>query len=306
MKNKKNVTTGALTAMITPMKDDGRVDYKTFEKLLERQYLHGIRGIVVLGTTAETPTLDEKEQKKLVKIAIKRFGCFEDTYVVVGTGTNCTKKTVENTKKFARDMGADAALVVTPYYNKPNENGLIMHFAEVSKVMPIIVYDIKGRTARQITIDEFKELAKMENVIGFKAASGDIGQITELINKVAKMSYSVRDKRFYVWSGDDNLTVPVRKAGGDGVISVISNLVPELVKQITVGDDWAALEKLAKENEPVAKAAFVETNPVPIKHMMWSTGLIESNAVRLPLGQMSDENKKLTESVAKKYFKKTR
>ncbi|MDR1071119.1 MAG: 4-hydroxy-tetrahydrodipicolinate synthase [Rickettsiales bacterium] len=296
----------AITAIITPMKDDGGVDYETFEKLLDIQYLNGIRGIVVLGTTGETPTLKEEEQKKLVKIAMKRFGCFKDAHVIVNTGTYDTDTSVERTKKLARDMGADAALVVTPYYNKPNRNGLLKHFAKVSAVMPTIIYDIGKRTCRDIKIDEFKELAKMKNVIGVKAASGDIDQIATLINKVAKLSYSLRDKPLNIWSGDDNLTVPVRKAGGDGVISVISNLVPKKVLELTDGDDWTELEEKAARLDPLVKAAFVETNPIPIKHMMYSVGLIKSNEVRLPLGQLEDENKKPAEEIALRYFQNVR
>jgi 4-hydroxy-tetrahydrodipicolinate synthase len=253
-----------------------------------------VRGLVILGTTGETPTLTEKEQEKLLKIAVKRFGGRKDAEIIAGTGTNDTRKSVEKTKK-ARDMGADAALVVTPYYNKPNPRGLIGHFNAVSEIMPTIVYDIVGRTARQIKTNEFEEILKFENIIGVKAASGDLEQIKEVIGAVR----AAHDKSIHVWSGDDKLTVPVMKAGGYGVISVISNLEPGLVLRITANNVFLSeLEKLA---ETLTGAAFVETNPVPIKYMMYLRGLIPSAAVRLPMGELLDASKNKIAEIVKEY-----
>ena len=288
---------GTITAMITPMLNDGSVDYKAFEEQLDFQAKNGVGGVVVLGTTGESPTLNETEQKELAELAIGRFGKAGGK-VIIGTGTSSTETTLKKTI-MARDMGADAALVVTPPYNKPNKSGLIEHFRRAADIMPIIIYDIKGRTGRQIEIDEFIEIAKHPNVIGVKAASGDIKQIEELINKVAK-PIQKSGREFRVWSGDDGITVRVRKLGGDGVISVASNLTPALVNTIAAGD-LAAAEIAAADSEPLMKTAFIECNPVPIKHMMYTVGLIKSNAVRLPLGQLQPENKTAVEEVARRY-----
>jgi len=290
---------GTITAMATPMLDDGSVDFDGFGKMLDFQAENKVRGIVVLGTTGESPTLNESEQKKLVELSISGFGK-SGGKVIVGTGTSSTETTLKKTI-MAREAGADAALIVTPPYNKPNKSGLIEHFRLAAEIMPIIIYDIKGRTGRQIEIDEFIEIAKHPNVVGVKAASGDLKQIEELIEKVAK-PIRASGRKFYVWSGDDGVTVAVRKLGGDGVISVASNLCPALVNTIAAGDIKAA-EAAAAESEALMKTAFIECNPVPIKHMMYAVGLIKSNAVRLPLGQLQPGNKTTAEDVARRYYK---
>ena len=205
----------------------------------------------------------------------------------------------------AAAYGANAALVVTPYYIKPNRSGLIEYFYKLADIMPTIIYDIKGRTGRQIEIDEFQELAQHENIIGVKAASGDIDQIKTLIKEVA-MPLRQKGRNFNVWSGDDKLTAPVINAGGNGVISVVSNLLPDLIHYMATTMDSDRAGALAKESEPLITAAFTENNPVAIKHMMYYANLIDSNEVRLPLGQMSPENKAAVEAVVRQYFQKTR
>ena len=290
-----------ITAMITPMFDNGKIDYAGFEQLLRFQYSNDITGFVVLGTTGEAPNVSNAERRHLIKLTVKTLKSFKsEATVIAGTGSANMMHAIEHTK-MAADMGADAALVVTPYYIKPNKDGLIKYFNTLADIMPTIVYDIKGRTGRQIEIDEFKEIARHKNIIGIKAASGDIEQIKTVIKEVAE---PIRRKReFHVWSGDDSLTVPVRKAGGYGVISVVSNLVPDKIRFIGTSANFASTEKIAMELQELIKAAFIENNPVAIKHMMWAAGLIKSNRVRLPLGQLQDENKKLVESVVAKYFK---
>ena len=290
---------GTITAMVTPLLGDGSVDFDGFEKMLDFQIENKVRGIVVLGTTGESPTLNESEQKKLIELSINKFGK-SGGKVIVGTGTSSTETTLKKTI-MARDAGADAALIVTPPYNKPNKSGLIEHFRLAAEIMPIIIYDIKGRTGRQIEIDEFIEIAKHPNVVGVKAASGDLKQIEELIEKVAK-PIRANGRKFYVWSGDDGVTAAVRRLGGDGVISVVSNLCPALVNVIAGGDIQVA-ETAAAESEALMKTAFIECNPVPIKHMMYAVGLIKSNAVRLPLGQLQPANKTAAEDVARRYYK---
>lgn len=279
-----------ITAIITPMKENGEIDWNGFKKTLDYQLDGEVHDIVVLGTTGESPTIEPAERRKLIRMAIRNFKIYRESKVIVGTGTNNTKKSIELTKQ-ARDLGADAALVVTPYYNKPNTSGLIEHYKVISDIMPTIVYDIKGRTGRQITLEEFQKICANPNVIGIKAASGDMEQITDVIKNVAQPIKHRRE--FYLWSGDDKLTLPVMRAGGHGVISVISNLTPETVNAMvnaesdgskTVADD------IAKSMEELIKAAFIENNPVGIKRMMHLEGIIESDAVRLPLGKISDKN----------------
>jgi 4-hydroxy-tetrahydrodipicolinate synthase len=282
------------------MLDGGNIDYKGFEKLLEYQMEYGIKGIVVLGTTGESPTVEEPERKKLIKLAVKKFA----GHVIVGTGTNYTKTTLRETK-VARDLGADAALVVTPYYNKPNTRGLVAHFHAAADIMPLIVYDIKGRTGRQIEIDEFQEIAAHPNVVGIKAASGDINQIRSVVKEVA-MPLRAAGRNFKVWSGDDSMTVPVRESCGNGVISVVSNINPYQIGQIAETSDIERARMLSDESQDLVSAAFTENNPVAIKHMMWSVGLIESAEARPPLGPLKPENQELVERVAKKYFIKNR
>ncbi|MDR1826340.1 MAG: 4-hydroxy-tetrahydrodipicolinate synthase [Rickettsiales bacterium] len=286
---------GTMTAMITPMLSGGEIDLDGFGELLDFQAENNVGGVVVLGTTGESPTLNESEQKEIISLSVERF----KGKVIIGTGTMCTETTLKKTQ-MARDMGADAALIVTPPYNKPNKSGLCEHFRLAADIMPIIIYDIKGRTGRQIQIDEFAEICRHPNVLGVKAASGDIKQIEELIEKVAKPIRATR-RVFRVWSGDDGMTVPIRKLGGDGVISVASNLCPGLVNDIAMLDIPAAEEK-AIWAEQLMSAAFIECNPVPIKHMMHAVGLIKSGAVRLPLGPLQPENAIVVEEVAKKYY----
>jgi 4-hydroxy-tetrahydrodipicolinate synthase len=294
----------AMTAMITPMKDNGEVDYKGLEKQFEYQLMWGIKGLVALGTTGETPTLTSAEQKKIIKLFAKEFKYYSGTTLVVGTGTNDTKTTIEKTK-LARDLGADAALVVTPYYNKPNKSGLIKHFYSAADIMPVIVYDIKGRTGRQIEPDEFDEIFRHPNIIGVKAASGDLEQIETLI-PIAMLAEVAAGRKIHIWSGDDSMTLPVRDEGGHGVISVVSNLMPEQVALLATSNDQKILDKLSEKMAPVIKAAFTECNPVAIKHMMHHAKLINSNTVRLPLGQLSPENKKFVENITDRYLQKTR
>jgi 4-hydroxy-tetrahydrodipicolinate synthase len=167
--------------------------------------------------------------------------------------------------------------------------------------MPMIVYDIKGRTGRQIEIDEFQKIASHPNVVGIKAASGDINQIRTVIKEVA-MPLRANGRNFKVWSGDDSMTVPVRESCGNGVISVVSNLEPHLIGQIAETSDMERAKALSDESQDLVSAAFTENNPVAIKHMMWSVGLIESAEVRPPLGPLKPENQLLVELAVRKYF----
>jgi 4-hydroxy-tetrahydrodipicolinate synthase len=277
---------GAFTALITPMKDSGEVDYEGFRRLIEFQMAEGIDGIVPLGTTGETPTLDEEEEEPLIKIAVETAG--GKIPVVIGTGSNDTKHMVLYTER-AKRLGADAALVVTPYYNKPNDEGLFRHFEAAAAVgIPIIVYNIASRTGRNIQTPLLERIARIPGVIGVKEASGDINQMGDVIRDIAIPS-RVEGREFWVLSGDDAMTLPLMALGGDGVISVIANVVPEKVKALSMAclaGDFDRARRIHFELLPLIKAAFIETNPIPIKHAANMMGL-PAGPVRMPLGRLS-------------------
>jgi len=286
---------GAFTALVTPMTESGAIDYDGFRRLIEFQITEGIDGIVPLGTTGENPTIDEDEEDKLIETAVKTAN--GKIPVIVGAGSNDTKHMVLYVER-AKKMGADAALVVTPYYNKPNDDGLLRHFEAAAKIgVPIIVYNIASRTGRNIQTPLMKEIAKIPGIAGVKESSGDINQMGDVIREIA-VPKKAEGGKFFVLSGDDALVLPLTAMGGDGVISVISNLLPAKVKALTK----AALEGRYEEARalhyellPFVKAAFIETNPVPIKQALAWAGL-PSGPVRLPLGKLSSAN----EAVLKK------
>ncbi len=276
---------GAFTALITPMTPDGSVDYEGFRKLVRFQLESGISGLVPLGTTGETPTLDESEEDRIIDIAMAEAK--GKVPVILGAGSNCTRDAVKYVKR-AKDKGADYALVVTPYYNKPTDEGIFRHFEECSKVgIPIIVYNIAGRTGKNISTPLLARIAELANIAGVKEASGDIGQMMDVIQTIAR-----KKPDFCVLSGDDALTLPLVSLGGHGVISVVSNIAPRQVTSLAKAALAGDLEK-AKEIHykllPAFKAAFVETNPVPIKAAMNMFGL-PAGTLRLPLCPLLKEN----------------
>ncbi|MCL2444305.1 MAG: 4-hydroxy-tetrahydrodipicolinate synthase, partial [Treponema sp.] len=262
------------------------VDYEGFRRLVQFQITEGIDGLVPMGTTGENPTLDEDEEDKLIEIAVKEAA--GKVKVIVGAGSNDTKHMVKYVQR-AKRMGADGALVVTPYYNKPNDDGLLRHFEAAANVgIPIIVYNIASRTGRNIQTSLMKEIANLPNIAGVKESSGDINQMGDVIREIA-IPKKNSGSRFSVLSGDDSFTFPLISMGGDGVVSVISNLVPAKIKALTK----AALEGRYDEARiihyeliPLMKAAFVETNPVPIKKALTWAGL-PAGPARLPLGKLT-------------------
>jgi len=277
---------GAFTALITPMKDSGEIDYDGFRRLIEFQIAEGIDGILPLGTTGENPTLDEDEEDRLIEIAVETSK--GKIPVIVGAGSNDTRHMVTYTKR-AKRMGADAALVVTPYYNKPNDDGLLKHFEAAAAVgIPIIVYNIASRTGRNIPTPLMKEIAKIPGIAGVKESSGDINQMADVIREIA-IPHKAAGKDFLVLSGDDTLTLPLAAFGGDGIISVISNVVPAKVKALVAAcfaGDFAKARAIHFELLPFIKAVFVETNPIPIKQAAAWIGL-PGGPARLPLGKLS-------------------
>ena len=280
---------GAYTALITPMKDNGDVDYDGFRRLVNFQLEQGIDGLVPLGTTGETPTLDEAEEEQLIRIAMDEVK--GKVPIIIGAGSNDTKHMAIYVKR-AKDMGADAALVVTPYYNKPNDDGMVKHFRAAAEVgIPIVVYNIASRTGRNIPTPLMQKIAAIPGIAGVKEASGDLGQMGDVLDTIA-LPRRGGASPFTVLSGDDAFTLPLIAIGGDGIISVISNLVPARVKALAdacLAGDFAEARKIHFELLPLMKAAFIETNPVPIKHAMNWAGL-PAGPARLPLGKLDPKN----------------
>ncbi|HEX5657026.1 MAG TPA: 4-hydroxy-tetrahydrodipicolinate synthase [Polyangiales bacterium] len=271
---------GIYTALITPFRD-GEVDYPTLAKLIERQVDAGVDGVVPCGSTGESATLSHDEHERVIAFTVEKAN--KRLKVIAGTGSNSTRETIRLTKA-AADHGADGALLIAPYYNKPTQDGLYAHFAAVAEgvALPQIVYNIPGRTAVNIAPETFGKLAKLENVVGAKESSGSIDQISHVIELCGP--------DFTVLSGDDSFTVPVLAIGGRGVISVISNVLPKPFRELVragLAGDFATARQLHYELLPVLRALFLETNPIGIKAALALTGL-GSEELRLPLTRITD------------------
>ena len=274
---------GSLVAIITPFTETG-VDYDALKKLVEFQIENGTHGIVPCGTTGESPTLDHDEHAKVIETVIKAAN--KRVPIVAGTGSNSTAEAISLTQH-AEKAGADGALVVTPYYNKPTQKGLYLHFKAVadSVKIPIILYNIEGRSARNIETETVAKLARdCKNIIGVKEASGSIEQ--------AKAVREACGEDFIILSGDDALTLPLMKLGGKGVISVAANIVPKDVATIVNTFNSGDKEKAQELNDklaPLVKSLFIETNPIPVKKAAELIGLC-SGSLRLPMCDMEPEN----------------
>lgn len=295
---------GAFTALITPMLANGDVDFDGFRKNVKYQLEQGIDGLVPLGTTAETPTLDEKpgsEEDKLISIVFEEVRAFEKTSgkkipIILGAGSNNTRDAVAYCER-AKAAGADAALVVTPYYNKPSKEGIYQHFAACSKVgIPIIVYNIQGRTGLNIPTDLLARIAELPNIAGVKEASGSVSQMMEVIGQIKN-----KKPDFAVLSGDDGLTLPLMAAGGDGIISVASNMIPKLMHELAAAcldGDFAKAREIHYRLAPFFKAEFCDGNPSSIKYAMNFKGM-PAGTLRLPLVEVTDAAKKTIEAAIK-------
>ena len=281
---------GAITAIVTPFRQNGDLDENALRNLVEFQIKNKIDGIVPCGTTGESPTLEHDEHRKVVETIVEAAD--GKTKVIAGAGSNSTKHAVELTR-MAADIGADATLHVCPYYNKPTQEGLYRHFSEIEKVdIPIIVYNIKGRTAVNMETATLARLAKeFSNIVAVKEASDDINQMREVLNTLPRS--------FDVLSGDDNMTYELMKIGGKGVISVASNIIPDRIKQLTdacSSNNFTKAEHIHNELMPLFKAIFIETNPIPIKAALAMKGMIQE-AYRLPMCEMKAENKEKLKQV---------
>ncbi|MCF7668974.1 MAG: 4-hydroxy-tetrahydrodipicolinate synthase [Verrucomicrobia bacterium] len=284
--------TGTYTALVTPF-SDSRVDEAALEKLIQIQIENGVDGIVPVGTTGESPTLNIDEHIRVIEFAVKAAA--GKVKVIAGTGANATDEAVHLTRE-AEKVGADASLQVTPYYNKPTQNGLFEHFGKIAEHtnLPLILYSIPGRSVIEIAADTVQRLAeKFDNIVGLKEAGGSTERVSYLRNSLPA--------DFSILSGDDSQTMPFMALGGDGVISVASNLIPaemsNMVSAMTAGN-LAEGRRLHLKYFPLFKALFIETNPVPVKAALAMKGLIREE-YRLPLIPMAPKNRERLETVLK-------
>ncbi len=275
---------GVLPALITPFTKDDKVDKEGLERNIAFLIENGVSGIVPCGTTGESATLSIKEHEKVIEIAVD---C-STVPVVAGTGSNNTTEAIELTR-FALDAGADLALLITPYYNKPNDRGMLAHFKKVANEVdiPIILYNVPSRTGINLKPEVVAELAKESNIVGIKEASGNLEQVTRIIELT-------QDEDFVVFSGDDGLTLPIMALGGKGVISVVANVAPKLMVSMVEAlqrGDMAEARKLHLVLAPLIRAVFLETNPIPIKKAVELIGL-PAGHLRLPLAPISEDNER--------------
>jgi 4-hydroxy-tetrahydrodipicolinate synthase len=275
--------TGVLPAIVTPFKN-GEVDEEGLRQLIEFHIDNGVHGIVPCGTTGESATLSHHEHERVVEITVDQVR--GRVPVVAGTGSNNTAEAIELTAH-AKKVGAAGVLMISPYYNKPTQEGIYQHYKKVAEEVdiPIIIYNIPGRTASNIEPTTFARLSKVKNIVGVKEASGSMKQITDIIRLCGK--------EFTVLSGEDYLTYPLMSVGGKGVICVVANIVPrdmaDLCNLLLAGDFDKGRE-LYYRLLPLCHAMFFETNPAPVKAALAMMGKISSEEVRLPLAPMSDDN----------------
>ena len=284
---------GVGTALITPFKDNGEIDYVKYEALLEYQIKNEINALIVLGTTGESPTITLEERSQLTKIAVKKSN--GKIPVIVGTGANDTKKVLK-LNKIAEDDGADGLLIVTPYYNKTNQDGLVENYKYIAEntKLPIILYNVPSRTGVNIESETAKKLSEIENITAIKEASGNMSQVLNTINKCKG--------KINVLSGNDDQSLPLMLSGGDGVISVFSNLVPKAMKKITsciLEDKYLQARDTFYKYLDLMNLMFLDVNPIPIKFAMSLIGLSNNN-LRKPLFKLSKEKE---ESILKEMKK---
>jgi len=275
---------GAMVAIVTPFAG-GRVDEAALRRLIEFQIANGTHGIVPCGTTGESPTLSFQEHERVIEITVEQVN--KRVPVIAGTGSNNTDEALLLTRH-AKEAGADGALLICPYYNKPTQEGLYLHFEKVAESVdiPIFIYNIPGRTAVNMEADTVARLAKIDNIVGIKEASGSMKQITDIIARCGD--------DFVVLSGEDFLTFPLLCVGGKGVISVVSNVAPRDMADLCnlhFAGKFNEAQKLYYRLLPLCHALFYETNPAPVKAALAMMKKLDSDEVRLPLAQMSDVNR---------------
>ncbi len=278
---------GVLPAIITPFTQENTIDKPGLQENIQFLEKGGVSGIVACGTTGESATLSTAEHMQVIDIAVE---C-ANVPVIAGTGSNNTAEAIELTRH-AKDAGASGALIISPYYNKPNDQGLINHFSSIAAAVdiPIILYNVPSRTGQDIPVEVIAQLAKIDNIIGVKEASGSADKVSRIIE-------NTMDEDFKVTSGEDGLTLPLLSLGSCGVISVVANVVPDrmvkLVNSFNDGDLKTA-QKMHYEIAPLIRALFTETNPIPVKRAVEMIGL-NSGELRPPLAPISSTNEHLLE-----------
>ena len=275
---------GSIVALVTPFNSDGSVNYDELGKLLEYHINNNTGGIVILGTTGEASTLSFEEEAKIVEFSVKKVN--KRVPLIVGSGSNETEKAVNMSRKYS-EMGADYVLVITPYYNKTNESGLIKHFEAVAdaSLCPVIMYNVPGRTGMSISINALEKLSKHPNIYGIKEASGN-------------MSYSIKvskllNENFHMFSGNDDIIVPMMSIGAEGVISVLANIAPKQTAkmcELCLNEKYTEAMKLQNNLLPLINDLFIEVNPIPVKEAMNHLGF-NVGGYRAPLDYMADKNR---------------
>ena len=280
---------GSITALVTPMDEKGELDYDSLEKLINYQINSGISGLVAVGTTGESATIDFNDHIKLIEFFVKiNKG---RVHIIAGTGANSTEEALHLTKE-AKSAGADAALLVSPYYNKPPQEGIYKHHIKIADEidLPQILYNVPSRTASFIEPETVFKLSFHKNIIGIKDATGDMKNHSEVLNLCAE---EINSGNFYLYSGDDFSSLEFLQKGGHGTISVTSNLVPNIVSEICdlVNSDFTKAKKMDESLQQLNKNLFCESNPIPVKWCLYKMGFIDKG-IRLPLIELNDIFKK--------------
>ena len=287
-----SIFTGSAVAIITPFNNDGSINYEAFKNMVETQIAAGTDGIVVAGTTGEASTIDDAEQIKLIKYCVDSVN--KRVPVIAGAGSNDTAHAIELAKE-AEKAGSDALLIVTPYYNKTTQKGLVKHYAAIAENVniPIILYSVAGRTGMNITPATVKELAKIKNIVAIKEASGDLSQI-------AKIAESCD---IDIYSGNDDQTLPILSLGGKGVISVLANVMPKEVHEMCekfFANDVAGAREIFLNTLTLANTLFIETNPIPVKTACNLMGM-NAGVLKAPLYDMESANLETLKAELKKH-----
>ncbi|MEO8400985.1 MAG: 4-hydroxy-tetrahydrodipicolinate synthase [Gammaproteobacteria bacterium] len=270
---------GSIVALVTPMQADGTIDKKSLHELIEWHIEAKTDGIVVVGTTGEAATLTEEEQYDIISTVVSQVN--RRIPVIAGTGTNSTQHTIQLTRN-AKKAGADAVLIVTPYYNKPTQNGLFAHYQAIAEkvFLPIILYNVPGRTACDMLPETVQRLSKIDNIIGIKEATGNVDRVVEITNRCGK--------QFAIYSGDDATALDAMLHGADGVISVTANVAPRQMHALcaaALSGNNVLAETINAELMPLHKKLFLESNPIPTKWVLNQMGLIP-DGIRLPLSPL--------------------
>lgn len=285
---------GSIVALVTPMFEDGSIDYESYRNLIELQIAGGTSAIVAVGTTGESPTVDFDEHKELIRVAVEEAA--GRIPVIAGTGSNSTREAIELTE-YARSVGASASLQVTPYYNKPTQEGLYQHFKTIAENvdLPMILYNVPSRTVSDLKNDTILRLVRIPGIIGLKDATGDLGRAADLLSRLPK------DRRFAVYSGNDDSALAMMLMGGDGVISVTANVAPRLMTdmcQFAFANDVMSARTINDRLMPLHKNLFCEPNPVAPKWALQRMGLIQGG-IRLPLVPLAPEKREQVELALK-------